>query len=557
MRSSGVFALYGKTGAQLRNGWRMLRSQSLFKWAFIALFAIAFELGLLAIFHDGFRFLNAFGGAGTMLIGRLFSLFFMAIGLMLSISGIVTAYSTIFRSDEIGFLMTGPLTVSQIAVYRFTASTALASWAFFFVVVPFIGAYTLHEHTSLLLPLWTFLFAIPFLFVFSAFGALAVLTAVRWAPRGRAAWFITAPLAVGLGALLWHISQRVEPMENVTAFNIARMVPGLRLAGNPLMPSWWTAEGIMAMSLGQWRRGLLLWGMLAATAALLTVIFEWLAKHWYYEAWQRVIAGQGLRRRRDCILPRVRRACSVLAHDTRALVIKDARIFLRDPLQWSQALVFFGLLGIYFANLRAFNYHALPDHWRNVIAFLNIFSVSAVLCSLGARFVYPQLSLEGHGFWMLGLAPTSMRRVLLTKFMTAAVAMSIVSLGLALLSTAMLDAEPAVRMIAILLTAAVSLAVCGLSTGLGAIFLDLDQRNPAAIVSGFGGTLNLVLNLVFMLVTILPVAALFQHYGRGAMSTAALQRALRVLLPALTLLTVATVAIPLALGLRSLEKRDF
>ncbi len=554
---SGTRALTRKTGAQMRNGWRVFRAQSSFKWAFIALFALAFELGLLLLFYDGFRFLNAFGGAGTMLIGRLFSLFFMAIGIMLSVSGIVTAYATIFRSDEIGFLMTGPLTISQIALYRFTASTALASWAFFFIVVPFIGAYTLYEKSSLMLPVWMFVFAIPFLFVFSAIGSIAVLVAVRWAPRGRAVSLLVLVLALGAGWLLWDLSGRVEPMESVSAFNIARMVPGLGLAANPLMPSWWTAEGVMAMSHGRWLRGLTLWGMLASTAALLAMVFEWLCSHWYYEAWQRVTAGQSGRRRRARSLVRLRRLCAVLAHDTRALVVKDVRTFLRDPLQWSQALVFFGLLAIYFANLRTFNYHALPDYWRNVIAFLNIFSVSAVLCSLGARFVYPQLSLEGHGFWMLGLAPTSMRRVLLIKFLTAAVAMLAVSVSLALLSTSMLAAEPLVRLTAVLLTAAVSLAVCGLSTGLGAVFLDLDQRNPAAIVSGFGGTLNLVLNLGFMLVTILPYAALFHQYGAGNLGDAAMQRALMLLLLVLTGMTLAAVGVPLALGLRTLERRDF
>ena len=32
----------------------------------------------------------------------------------------------------------------------------------------------------------------------------------------------------------------------------------------------------------------------------------------------------------------------------------------------------------------------MPDLWRSFIAFLNVFSVSSVLCSLAARFIYPQ-----------------------------------------------------------------------------------------------------------------------------------------------------------------------
>jgi len=158
---------------------------------------------------------------------------------------------------------------------------------------------------------------------------------------------------------------------------------------------------------------------------------------------------------------------------------------------------------------------------------------------------------------MLGLAPTTMRRILLTKFLSAAAAMVAVSIALVGLSTGMLKATFAVRVTAILLTGAVSLAVCALSTGLGAIFLDLEQRNPAAIVSGFGGTLNLVFSLGFMLIMILPFAALFHLHNIARISDHALRVGLGWCIPAAVGITVVTVGLPLLLGLRSLERRDF
>jgi ABC-2 type transport system permease protein len=73
----------------------------------------------------------------------------------------------------------------------------------------------------------------------------------------------------------------------------------------------------------------------------------------------------------------------------------------------------------------------------------------------------------------------------------------------------MLRIGPAAAATALLLAAALATAVSGLSVGLGAVFMDLRQQNPAAIVSGFGGTLNLILNLAVMLATILPLGFLF------------------------------------------------
>jgi ABC-2 type transport system permease protein len=237
--------------------------------------------------------------------------------------------------------------------------------------------------------------------------------------------------------------------------------------------------------------------------------------------------------------------------------MKDVRTFLRDPMQWSQVLIFFGLLGLYFVNLRSFHYQALPDNWRNTIAFLNVFSVSAVMCSLSSRFVYPQLSLEGQGFWIIGLSPVTMKRVLMTKFFLALCGMLVVSTGLMLISCSMLNAEPITTTMALLVACAMSFAVSGLSTGLGTIFIDLDQRNPVAIVSGFGGTLNLVLSLAFMLGAILPFSLVFHFYSVHRFNHAQLVHGLLISGTWLLFITAAATILPLWLGLRSLARKEF
>jgi ABC-2 type transport system permease protein len=237
--------------------------------------------------------------------------------------------------------------------------------------------------------------------------------------------------------------------------------------------------------------------------------------------------------------------------------MKDIRTFLRDPVQWSQALIFFGLLALYFSNLRTFRYHTFAENWRNTIAFLNVFSVSAVICSLGSRFIYPQLSLEGQGFWILGLSPAKMSRILLTKFFLALICMMTVSVGLMLLSARMLNASPVIVLVAVLLACAISSAVCGLSTGLGAVYLDLNQRNPAAIVSGFGGTLNLVLSLGFMLSIIMPFGLIFHSKLLNRIDNN--QMFYNPILAGLwmTGLTITTITVPLYLGIKKLTSSEY
>ena len=138
-----------------------------------------------------------------------------------------------------------------------------------------------------------------------------------------------------------------------------------------------------------------------------------------------------------------------------------------------------------------------------------------------------------------------------------AAAMLAVSLGLILISVRLLALPPLAQAVALFIAAAVAVAIAGLSTGLGAVFLDLHQRNPAAIVSSFGGTLNLVISLCFMLAAIFPFGALFHFYSLALIGKSALLKGLAAGLPALAVLTALAAWLPLATGSKTLERREY
>ncbi len=551
-----VTALFTKARFQLRGARRTITRQSRFKLLFITLFALFFEGLLCVIFHDAFRFLNSFGGAGMMMIGRLFGLFFLGLGLMLTVSSIVTSYSALFGSDEVPFLLVRPFSMSQITVYKFVQAAGFSSWAFFFVVLPFIGAYAWHQRLSPLFVFWTFLFSIPYLFLFAGFGTLTVLLCVRWMPRPsrlRNRLLLISALVLCASGFAWLRTPIAELSD--TQFNIASLIPGLRLAAHPMSPSFWIAEGITSLTRRDFLRGGMFFTTLMSSALFLGVIIEQVGSATFYEAWQRAGAAASRRKRAPVLLQTpLGLLRHVLPPDIAAIIAKDIRTFFRDPVQWSQAVVFFGLLAFYFFNLRRFNYNALPDEWRSAIVFLNVFAVSAVLSSLGSRFVYPQLSLEGHSFWMLALSPATMPRIMASKFLLAVFATASVSVSLIAISVNMLGTSSAINTAAIAVIAAVSLSVCGLSTGLGAVFLDLDQRDPAAIVSSFGGTLNIVLCLAFMLMVILPFGVIFHLRETSVLAPAASTHLLAAASVWMTLLTAIATLIPLHLGLHALYR---
>jgi ABC-2 type transport system permease protein len=547
----------------LRYRWRaavhlrdVLREQSLFKVGFILLFALGLLAGLWALFLHGFTFLDKLGGVGLIVIPRLFALFFLGLSMMLVLSSLLSTYTTLYRSEEMPFLMLKPVSMTDILVFKHLESAFYSSWAFFFIIIPFVGAYAWYDRMPWYFSIYTFIFAVPFVGFCAGVGTLITLLFVRWIPRRTRPLVITAVLA----ALAWagiSMATHIRVQADDSMLMLSRLVPGLKLASHPLLPSWWMSEGILALSRGHWFRGIMFWNVLLANWLLVALLVDAVGRRVFFEGWQRVMASGHVIRRKPVLLARFEQGLRFLSVDLRCLIMKDLRIFLRDPQQWMQVLIFFGLLGLYFFNLRTLHYHQLSPEWKNLIGFLNVFSTSAVLCSLGSRFIYPQMSLEGQAFWIIGMAPTAMKRVLKAKFLAACTAMLAVSLGLILISVRMLALPVLTQIMACIIAVAVAIAIAGLSTGLGAIFLDLRQRNPAAIVSSFGGTLNLVMSLGFMLCAILPFGALFHFYSMDRISLGTLHKGVAVGLVVLACLTWIATVIPLYLGRRSLETREY
>ncbi len=555
-----VLALCRKNWNYLVNTGVILRRQSRFKMVFVLLFAVGLEAGLWALFLDGFRFLDSMGGAAVLITSRLFSLFFFGMGLMLVISAAITSYASLFRTEEIPFLVSAPFRPSHIVLYKFVETAGLSSWAFVFMILPFVGAYAWHHKMPVIFAAWTVAFSIPLLFLCSALGTATTMLVVRWIPKKRKALFVAVGLliAIGLAWLIHRAKSLYSASQEEFRFALTALVPGLSLASHPLMPSWWASEGITSLSAGNFQRGFRLLAMLTTTAAMSCLLIEWLASRVFIDGWLRVGSDFGAGHRRPILFPMLDHILgNAVPHDIRAMVLKDLRTFFRDPMQWSQALIFFGLLGLYYANLRSFRYHTLPDAWRNTVAFLNVFSVAAVICSMGSRFVYPQMSLEGQGFWVLGLAPTSITRILVTKFVFSAMGLTAISVALMALSSLMLNASPLVMSVAVGVAAAIAIATCGLSTGLGGFFMNTEQRNPAAIVSGFGGTLNLVTSLCVMLAVIFPFGFVFHLRNLGRLAGAVFYAMLGFCALWTFLVSLGATIIPLKAANRALARREF
>lgn len=557
---SDVAVLASLKWAELRNRARLFARNSRFKFLVLAAFSVAFWGSLYRMFLEGLRFLGrvALGYSFNSLIDAMFYVFFFALTVMLVFSNAIIGYSSYFRSREMGFLLARPFRPESLFLYKFLESLGFSSWAFLFLGTPLMAAYG-----TLLGAPWHFYaasgaFLAAYMFIPAALGAILAMLVTVYAPRTRRG-LVAAAVVAGL-VTLGATASRLLAANTGPAVDLklaSEVFESTRFSRLPLLPSYWVGKGILELAAGRGRDALFFFGLVAASAAFFTALAHSLSAGLLVRGWH---VSQGLRAARKYpargLVDRVVAALLFFTdRNVRLIVAKDIKSFVRDPVQWSQFLIFFGLLGIYFLNLRTFAYEERDLFWKNLIAQMNLLATSLTLATFASRFIFPQLSLEGRRFWVIGMAPMEREKILVGKLALSFTCSLLISECLIGISSVMLRTPPALAILHAVALFGICLGLSGLAAGLGALYPNFAEDNPSKIVSGFGGTLNLVLSLVFVL-AVLAVQAVPCFFFLGRWSGTEFRLAIVAAMAAIAALSVGACLGPMTLGLRALRRLE-
>ncbi len=563
---SQVIALLQTKLRILGNQIALVRYESKLKIAVLTFSAIIIWLGAYIWLYYGFRWLlnfgNMGGGAyvfGELLLRQVLSLFALAVFLLLIFSNILVAFSTLYKSKEVFYLLQGPLSYNQFFYVRFVECLLFSSWALAFLGSPLILAYGQSIQMTPAFYLAAIGFFIPYIIIPAAIGAIITMLLVRIFPQIRVQTMIALGVMVLVGFFYYMVTilRKTRVAEDTP---IAVFFDSMSRIQSRLLPSFWATEGLFSAGRLDYTEALFWWLMSISTALMLLVVAGWVAGKAFYPGWS-YLNGQDRQRFKPenrGILNALLQPLNMLPLPIQALSKKDIRLFWRDPTQWSQFVIFFGIMAIYIANLRNTSRFYEQDIWRSWVACLNVGSVSLILATQTSRFVFPLISLEGHRFWILRLAPLSLRQLIWQKFWLSVVTTSGVTVGLALMSGYLLELEPAFYFMTVYGVALTNLGLAGLAVGLGSLYPTLSEDNPARIVSGMGGTLNLLLSIGYIsllvsaqgIVLLWDVAAFLT--GRGDFFWA-----YTLTLVFVTITSLLAVWLPMKAGLRHLERLEF
>ncbi|MBA4066621.1 MAG: hypothetical protein C0501_23535 [Isosphaera sp.] len=549
-------------GRLLRNGLRVALEQG--RTRLLTLAATSVFVAVFTFAASNYLF-NQLAKANVpfkgMIVEALFDVLFFTLGTMLVFSTGLILYASLFTSPEARYLLSTPARADRVFATKFQAAVGFSSWGFVVLGVPIFLAYGLASGVP-----WYFYALLPayllgYVLLPGAVSAALCLLLVRYMPGTRRQFFLAAGavlLAVG-GVWAYQVAAGLKKGFVTGGRELDDLVGQFDLLRSRATPSHWMTRGLMAAARGDPTGALVPLAQVWSNGLLAYLLAAWLAARVYRSAYDRVAGGGGRKRVYGAsALDRVMGGLVFyLARPTRVLVVKDFRTFRRDPTQWAVLLLFGVLMLLAAGNLRQYYSAGLAVLDAYAVSLMNLWGTAILLCAGLSRFVFPLISLEGRKFWILGLTPVSRDQLLWGKFAFAATGSVVVAEGLILVSDLVLGLPWEGVVLHALVVAVVAVGLSGMNVGLGAYLPTFRETDPSKIVVGFGGTVNMVAGLGYLVVVIGVMAVPFHAAQMTRVAGGTANPLLYAGVPVGVAVGLAAAVLPLRAGARALRRMEF
>ncbi len=498
------------------------------------------------------------------IVEALFDLLFFTLGTMLVFSTGIILYASLFTSPEARFLLCSPARADHIFATKFSAAVAFSSWGFVILGVPIFVGYGIISgvpwYFYALLPL----FLLGYVLLPGSASAAGCLLLVRYMPRNRKQFLMLVGLVLAAVVLFWGYRIVVGFKKSIATSGreLDDLIGQFDLLRSSVAPSHWMTRGVMAAARGDLPGALVPLAQVWSNGLVMFLLAAWVARRVYRTAYDRLSAfGRAKKIYGTSPLDRLMDALVFyLDRRTRVLVVKDFRTFRRDPTQWVVLALFGVLMMLGASNFRQYYSADLAVMDKYAISLMNLSGTAILLCAGLSRFVFPLISLEGRKFWILGLTPLSRDQILRGKFAFAATGSLVVAEGLILASDILLGLPWEGLLLHGVAVAVVAVGLSAINVGLGAYLPTFRETDPSKIVVGFGGTVNMVVGLGFLVSVIGAMVVPFHvaQLAKGATGgTATVNPWVYAGIPAGLVLGALAVVLPLRAGAKSLREMEF
>jgi ABC-2 type transport system permease protein len=454
-------------------------------------------------------------------ISMMLFVFFIAVNL----GNVIVSYSTLYRSMEVSFLLTKPISFTSIFVLKFLDNFFYSSTTLFLGAFMMLLGYGSYFGYPLYYLIGVMLFVlVPFMFLSACLAVLILMAIMKLA--GRIGFRkVMAGLFMVYFFFIYIFFDSSNTMRLVEKLN--RFIPNMDaylVQSTPeflrYLPNQWVAEFLYYSARGEMIHALPYAGILLFVTAAAFSVCLFVAHRFYYRSW---LISLQVRSTVQVPTDTARkhffgfRSQSIFSSQIEVLLKKEVLTFFREASQWMHLVVMIILTGLFSVSVSNLNLrsHILDMH---LITYLVLFAFGGFMVgSLALRFVFPLIGLEGQSFWTLRTSPIKESKIFLVKFFMGFLIVLILAEYIAISSnipfTKITEMRPLLLWFGIFSAFWISLTTVTLNLGFGGYFANYFERNPIRAASTQGATLTFLVTIIYLIVLValvfVPISAYF------------------------------------------------
>ncbi|MEW6711592.1 MAG: hypothetical protein AB1403_17345 [Candidatus Riflebacteria bacterium] len=470
------------------------------------------------IYYGLYRFLDYVGRApmlgetfgplvGGLLVSKLLEMLLLTLFFMVLFSSIISALSAFFLNEELPVLMASPQPVSRIFRSRFLMMSLESSWMVIAFFLPALLAFATAMKANLI-AYFIYPFYIGFFLLLPNIcgGFFALMLGSFFPIRQMRKVFQFLSIIVLTGMIFFLRSLEAEKLLNPSYFkDVSHYILSLQIPLLEYSPSSWLHKATMSLFRNE------LSTSFTQILPMILLIFGGLyvlnlfSVKFYRESWQQsmeAVENQvlGLEWIRKVLIFPLR----LFDEAFRVIATKEITTFLRDPAIFSQIFMMAAIVFVYGYNLSILPLKDIPTLYSGEIndslVFLNGPFIGFILASIGMRFVYPSISMEGRAFWAVKSSPVKPGRILLIKLIIYVIPMFLLGITLCAVTNSIFRVtSPVLFWMSFVNVGLISIVVTALAIGIGTVYADFDADSPLKIAGSYGGFIYMISSGLFII----------------------------------------------------------
>ncbi len=469
-----------------------------------------FVIGMFLVGRASTTYLLSQAHIGQFLFHRLLSMVLYLLFVTVNLGNVVVCYATLYRSEEVTFLMGLPIRHENIFLAKFLDNFFHSS-----ITLVMLGIALLLGYGSVFQMPWHFYFltmfavVLPFMLTAGIIAVMILMALIKVAARVGIRWLLTLSVGTYLLAVYGYFSltNPVQLIQEVMKRfpNVNGYFPDLNPAFSAYLPNHWVAEYLYWSVNGDSGRAFPYLLTLNLVFILLLAAAGLLAKKIYYRSW---LAASDARATRGPEMSFLSGGLlefgskSPFSPATEALVKRDFWLFIREPGQWLHVIFMIFILSASLVSLDSMNLNSARPLFQ-ILSFLGVFLFNGFLvASVALRFVFPSVSLEGESFWCVRSAPVDLNRLYWRRYIGLVIVVLVIGEVLVLISGRLAHLNPQLVVLSAIGMGFVAITLTSLHLGGGSYFANFKERNAIRVASSQGASLTFLVSILYVVVVV-------------------------------------------------------